>query len=312
MFVLQPVLTDIEVDQSWSKEDFLEKGFYIVNVGIAPIRTQKNSNILQAKRKQYALRHRVTATIHAVMGDTLKKVTIQIAGGNYELWDKAQIIVGMSRTKLGKDVIFVGDKQSTINKFIALCQRRNQWTDYMESILNMVTLKVTSNTESQKNSQRIPTLTTQYYPFRICDIPLPQCKSGFVYFLMSPRTQSYTYIGEYQCIIHRLAKHNSGHGSLSTIPSNQRPYAIFGYIAGFNGADRVFRRVIEKMWKEKRDFLIESGNEDPIEWFRSAKDVIFRLDDRLYAQQISELRFKCNTGMHCMYLQQRYINTYSI
>ena len=71
-----PGLHDIEVDSSWSKIDFLMKGFYTAKVGIAPTRTQKNSNVLQAQRKQYALRHRVTATIHAAMGDTLKKVAL--------------------------------------------------------------------------------------------------------------------------------------------------------------------------------------------------------------------------------------------
>lgn len=52
------------------------------------------------------------------MGDTLKKVAIQITGGNFELWDKTQIIMGMSHTKLVEDVIFVGDKGQTINRII--------------------------------------------------------------------------------------------------------------------------------------------------------------------------------------------------
>ena len=80
-----------------------------MKVGIAPIRTHKISVYIQAQRKQYALKHRVTSTIHAAMGDTLKKVAIQIAGSNYELWDKAQIIVALTRTKRGSDIIFVGN-----------------------------------------------------------------------------------------------------------------------------------------------------------------------------------------------------------
>ena len=284
-----PGLHDIEVDESLSKDEYISKGFYPVKVGIAPIRTQNISNHIQAQRKQYALRHRVTATIHAAMGDTLKKVAIQITGGNFELWDKAQIIVGMSRTKLGKDVIFVGDKGQTIKRIVSLCKTRNQWTDYMESILDLVTIEASSNGENQ-NSIRQISLTTESYPFRICDISLPQCKSGFVYFLISVRTRSFTYIGECKCIVNRLANHNSGHGSTSTIPSHQRPYAILGYIAGFNGTDKTFRRFIERKWKEKRDELIREGINDPREWFRSGSYVISSLDDRLYSKQKRELR----------------------
>ena len=195
----------------------------------------------------------------------------------------------MSRTKLGKDIIFVGDKSLTIKRIISLCKTRNQWTDYMESILDLVTIEASSNGENQ-NSIRQISLTTESYPFRICDIPLPRCKSGFVYFLISVRTCSFTYIGECKCIVNRLANHNSGHGSSSTIPSHQRPYAILGYIGGFNGTDKTFRRFIERRWKEKRDELIREGINDPREWFRSGSYVISSLDDRLYSKEKRELR----------------------
>ena len=62
---------------------------------------------------------------------------------------------------------------------------------------------------------------------------LPQCKTGFVYFLISARTRDYTYIGECKCLVDRLYQHNSGHGSKSTTPAHRRPFAIMGYICGF-------------------------------------------------------------------------------
>ena len=140
-------LYDIEIDQTMSKEDYISKGFYPVKVGIAPIRTQQISSYIQAQRKQYALKHSVTATIHAAMGDTLKKVALQMVGGNFELWDKGQVIVALSRTKRGKDIIFVGNKVQTINAIVSLCKTKHQWTDYMENILNLVTLKPYSDQE---------------------------------------------------------------------------------------------------------------------------------------------------------------------
>ena len=117
-----PGLHDFEIDPILSKEDYIEMGFYVVKVGIAPIRTQRINNYLQAQRKQYALKHRVTATIHAAMGDTLSKVAMQIVGVGFDLWDKGQVVVALSRTRLGKDVIFVGNKEETINLIVRSCK----------------------------------------------------------------------------------------------------------------------------------------------------------------------------------------------
>ena len=38
----------------------------------------------------------MTSTIHASMGDTLNKVTMQITYSMFELWDKAKIIVALT------------------------------------------------------------------------------------------------------------------------------------------------------------------------------------------------------------------------
>ena len=53
------------------KQDYYNQGFTEVEIGVVPERTQLLDNNVQAKRKQYGLKHHVTATIHAVMGDTL-------------------------------------------------------------------------------------------------------------------------------------------------------------------------------------------------------------------------------------------------
>ena len=160
----------------------------------------------------------------------------------------------------------------------------------MENILDLVTLKLPWDESSQDDRARpIRSLRTTSYPFRICDIPLPQCKSGFVYFLISVRTRNFTYIGECRCIVSRLAKHNKGYGSSSTTPLHRRPYAIFGYIAGFNNAEKRIRRHIEQKWKDKRDFLISQGCDNPREWFRSGVSLIDELDDS-FATQRREIR----------------------
>ena len=284
-----PGLRDLDVDATLSKDDFISKGYYKVKVGIAPIRTQKISNYVLATRKQYALKHRVTSTIHASMGDTLKKISIQIAGGNYDLWDKAQIIVALTRTKRGRDIFFVGNKVETINSIVSLVQTCNQWSDYMESVLDLVTVVPEFDSNDCTEIPAI-SLSTQTFPFRICEIALPQCQTGFVYFLISVKTLTFTYIGECKCSITRLKKHNSGFGSSSSTPANKRPYAVFGYIAGFDNSNKSLRRLIERKWKENRDFLIGEVLEDPRRWFHSGRNVIEELNRKSYNNEISELQ----------------------
>ena len=186
-------LHDIQFDDLKSKNDYLEMGFYEVKIGIVPIRTQAISRYLQAQWKQYALRDCVTYTIHASMGETLNKVAMQITDAMFELWDKAQIIVALTRNKLGKNIILVGDVEETINAIVQLVQTKCQWTDYMENILNLITV----DSDIAINQTRVPTLNLESFPFRICDISLPKFRTGFVYFLIAIRTMDYTYIGEY-------------------------------------------------------------------------------------------------------------------
>ena len=56
------------------------------------------------------------------MGGTLPSVatSLSMADNNYSMWDKVQILVILSRTKLAKDTILVGDKESTLNSLVHL------------------------------------------------------------------------------------------------------------------------------------------------------------------------------------------------
>ena len=57
---------------------------------------------MKAQRKKYDLKHRVTATTHAAMGDTLKKVALNIFEIIFEFWGKSQVVVALTRTKKRK------------------------------------------------------------------------------------------------------------------------------------------------------------------------------------------------------------------
>ena len=76
------------------------------------------------------------------MGDTLIKVVMEVSNDNsmYKLLYKAQVIVGCIRTRIGRNTIFVGDKYSTIDAITSLIQLKNQWKDYMDSVLQLVSV----------------------------------------------------------------------------------------------------------------------------------------------------------------------------
>ena len=265
-----PGMTDIEFDNTATKASYIALGFIEVKIGVAPERTQSIKGNIQAQRKQYGLKHRVTGTIHAAMGDTLFSMATEISRNdpNFRLWDKGQLVVILNRTKFAKNTIFVGDKDDTISPALKdLLNRKTQWTDYMEQVLDLITM----NSESE--THRSPTINQAAFPFRICDIALPQCRTGYVYMLMSIKQQKYTYIGQTICIRTRIQQHNSGYGSTSTQPSYLRPFAILAYICGFGGR-RTLREHVEYQWKLKRDQLIRNGINEIKQWVECGRDVI--------------------------------------
>ena len=77
----------------------MSQRFTEIEVGIDPMRTQGISEYLQAQWKQYGLKDWVASPIHSAMGDTLNKVAMQLTGSIYELWDRAQVVVALTRIK---------------------------------------------------------------------------------------------------------------------------------------------------------------------------------------------------------------------
>ena len=91
-------LREIVFEPDALKQDFIDRGFVEVSVGVAPGRTQYLSGGIQAKRKQYGLKHHFTSTIHAAMGDTLSSMATEVSftNSNFKMWDKGQMIVILS------------------------------------------------------------------------------------------------------------------------------------------------------------------------------------------------------------------------
>ena len=282
-------MKDVTFDSNKTKDEYLNQQFEEILIGIAPQRTQFLANNCQAKRKQYGLKHRVTSTIHAAMGDTLSHMATEISrtDGNFKMWDKGQMIVILSRTKSAANTIFVGDKSDTLRALKDLLTRKTQWTDYMEEVLRLVTINHTN-----ENHTTTRTLRQQVFPYRICDIQLPQCNTGYVYMLLSIKDQNFTYIGKTKNIRTRIRQHNSGIGSISTEPLHLRPYALFAYICGFDSNnDLMF--YIERIWKQKRDQLIINGINDIKAWALCGSEVISEIDRQSFGIKPNDLSLVC-------------------
>jgi predicted GIY-YIG superfamily endonuclease len=273
-----PGIKDIEFEADVSKDYYLSKGFKEVKVGVAPERTKALKQNTQAKRKQYGLRHRVTSTIHAAQGETLSSMATEVSLNDplFRLWDKGQLVVILSRTKQAKNTIFVGNKPDTIDALKSILTKKTQWCDYIEHVLELVTVNSSSNNILQRHQIRNQRhlMNQEAFPFRICDIPLPQCRTGFVYFLISVKQKSYTYIGTTKCIRKRIQQHNNGYGAHGTAPLYLRPFAVMAYICGFDGEKTQLRFHMERQWKLKRNYLKSNGCDDPREWASIGQDVI--------------------------------------
>ena len=87
-----------------------------------------------------------------------------------------------------------------------LIQKKSQWSDYMEKVISLAT--------TQPNNSRTSTNHTIFSyetsPFEFTNLPLPECNTGYVYFLVSLRNRRLNYIGQTFNLKQRLAQHNSG------------------------------------------------------------------------------------------------------
>lgn len=250
---------NIEFNPDKSLQDYLNEGFCHQCVGVSREKIYSVLSSLKAQRKQYGLKPYVTSTIHSCMGDTLCTVATEISSddGNYKLWDKAQVIVLLSRTKTGKNLIFVGNKQSTIKALTMLIQMKNQWSDYMDEVIDIITLNKQDNPKND-----LAVFQYQHYPFEFNDVALPQCNTGFVYMIVSTKDHNQNYIGETFSLGRRLNEHNRGYGSEFTSQRKYSPWFLIAYVCGFNHNKRLMKS-FEKSWQKRREFMLRNGQRHP-------------------------------------------------
>jgi predicted GIY-YIG superfamily endonuclease len=261
-----PGWSDFSVDPGRPYSYYVEEGFKEIDIPVGPEYTIGNGT-MQCLRKQYGIRHRITGTFHGSMGDTYESMASEISNTNpdYGLWDRGQLVVLISRTKVPNKTIFVGPKHETLQTLKSVLTKRTQWTNFITAILNVITVN-----EAPVHGR---ILSPESFPFRISDMRLPETDQGIVYMLNSLKRRSFTYIGKTKHPRSRLQNHNSGFGSSSTEPTHLRPFAVMAYITGFGGNDHLMLAA-EQKWKRCRDDLIRNGEMDPKTWARAGGRVI--------------------------------------
>ena len=245
-----PGIHDVSFDEKKSKKEYFDEGWTEQSIGSCPMHIQSlRDQRIQAHRYQYGLKHHITSTIHASMGDTLFRVALQITSTDCHLWDKGQVVVATSRTRRASDTIFVGDKEETIEALINVMCLKNQYTDYLEAIMKAMT---SNSVDTQTFYQ------PEFFPYCTQYLPLPQGSPEYVYMLRSVKMPSSYYVGETKNLRKRLSQHNSGFGSKITSSPLSRPWAVWAYVCGFNGdEDKELRQYVEYKWKEKIHYLTE-------------------------------------------------------
>ena len=103
------------------------------------------------------------------MGDTLHKVSMEISDNDnsFKLWEKEQVVVAPSQTKLGKRTIFVGDTRDTINALVSLIKTRTQRNEHMYAFLCLVCIG------RENNGQYMSVFDYTTYYFQVADSALP-------------------------------------------------------------------------------------------------------------------------------------------
>ena len=120
-----------------------------------------------------------------------------------------------------------------------------------------------TNVNPNINFESSDSLNQSIFPFRICDISLPQYQTGSVYFFMSQKYTSYVHIGSMLCLITTIRKDNvGGYTPVTDNVMNLRTFVLIAYICGFK-KDRQMIEYTKDQWIDKK-------NHNVLQWARNA------------------------------------------
>ena len=219
----------------------VKNGWKEINVQLQTSMNEQIITGMQARRCQYPLKPRVSTTIHACMGSTLSSIVCAVVSlpnmpYNFSLWEAAQVVVLLSRTRTANTIFFVGDKEATIEHIISvLSGEQHKYLHFISSLLDKLCA------ESNDIVNIIPQPTT----FLPKDAVIP--RSPAVYLIVSTKQPEFAYIGETSNLSRRIREHNTLAGPQVTAQRDLLPFAIHAYVIGFDTKQQ--RLQFESRWK---------------------------------------------------------------
>lgn len=226
-------------------------GWSKIKVGKHPERKYKlGYNGLVGMRCQYALRHHISLTIHAIMGSTVHKLVVEIGTRHkISLWEAAQVVVLLSRTRFGKDIFFIGELEDVADAIWNALLKKDQFTDYIGYIVKQLTAR---SSDEEKSSFAID--VCKMHPFRSKDIQLPRVGENCCYILVSSKDNECSYVGWTNDLSARLNKHNSAsYASEATFREHLKPWCLFAYVIGFDSKSTAMK--FETRWQGSQKIL---------------------------------------------------------
>lgn len=159
-----------------------------------------------------------------------------------KLWEAAQVIVLLSRTRFPQDIWFIGPWEVTIQVLWNALLCTDQFSLYVSHLLDTLCQDITSSPRVFIIDQ------VHWHPFRPCDMELPRPNEYCCYILASRRQTNVTYVGYTSNMRRRYDEHNSkAGGSASTRRLNLKPWGLLAYVVGFYSKHDAM--VFEAKWK---------------------------------------------------------------
>lgn len=268
-------------------------------------------NRVVARRSQFPLRSRIVSTCHRTMGSNLSSLVTEISTAKEAegyLWDRGQIVVLLSRTPELKRIYFVmrpGKKKEDIARdLLTILRRKPQYYEYMRHIITARGMRFCPRRERvdpfDKNYNiSVPNIVPRVvslksHPYRPMDIPLPDDGAsvhGYTYFLLSLKDPCHFYIGSCLNIVDRYNQHNHDIVNVKhkIAPVHLRPWALIGFITGFNTPGN--NQTTERNWQFQAQRLVREHPYTPIkDIVQIGKDIAHRSGTLVY-QDCSKMHY---------------------
>jgi predicted GIY-YIG superfamily endonuclease len=229
-----------------SSESLIASGWKIVQMKPAPDLAHHCQRGMFGKRCQYGIRPMAATTIHKAMGNDYGKIISSVCDdgiNGFRLWEKAQVLVLISRVHRAEDIIFVGNKMETAQRLLQLVSLQPKYALYMNYIIRCLT---STSQDSISPIVNFPSLPT----FQLCSAEYPKqddIANGYSYVLISIPRPTVTYIGQTQNLHQRIDQHNRGWSAHWTHNITLRPWACMAYVVGF--ASKRQRLFFESLWQ---------------------------------------------------------------